>query len=125
MAGRRPATEAVIGYAYGHRFAERAAYDWSCETSIYLAQAVHRQGVGRALYEQLLGALAARGYRRAFAGDNAPKRREHRPAPRLRVSRMPAVTAASAGRTDAWHDVVWMQHDLQAVDIDPPPPISG
>ena len=75
---------AVVGYAYGHRFAERAAYDWSCETSIYLSRAVHRQGVGRALYEQLLGALATRGYRRAFAGDNAPKRLKHRPAPRLR-----------------------------------------
>ncbi|GAB3002409.1 hypothetical protein GCM10017788_54120 [Amycolatopsis acidiphila] len=52
---------AVIGYAYGHPSAERAAYRWSCETSIYLAPGGLRAGGGRLLYEALLARLAARG----------------------------------------------------------------
>ena len=40
----------VAGFAYAHRFAERAAYRWSCETTIYLEQGRRRTGAGRALY---------------------------------------------------------------------------
>jgi L-amino acid N-acyltransferase YncA len=114
----------VIGYAYGHRFAERAAYDWSCETSIYLAQGVHRQGVGRALYERLLVELAAQGYRRAFAGITVPNESStglHR-----------ALGFEHAGcyrrvgwKHGGWHDVMWMQRDLQVAETDPPPNISA
>src|ERR1700677_1858772 len=64
--------ETVVGYAYGHPFHERAAYGWSCETSVYLGLDLRRQGVGRALYLELLTRLAERGYRRAFAGITLP-----------------------------------------------------
>ncbi|MGC2168038.1 MAG: GNAT family N-acetyltransferase [Acidimicrobiales bacterium] len=53
--------ERVVGYAYGHEFHERAAYRWSCETSIYLALDQRRQGTGRTLYEALLARLGERG----------------------------------------------------------------
>lgn len=62
----------VVGFAYGHPFAERPAYRWSCETSIYLAPGRRRTGAGRALYEALLTRLAERGYRRAAAGMTLP-----------------------------------------------------
>jgi L-amino acid N-acyltransferase YncA len=62
----------VVGYAYGHSFAPRAAYRWSCETSIYLEAGRRRTGGGRLLYEALLTRLAARGYRRAMAGMTLP-----------------------------------------------------
>jgi L-amino acid N-acyltransferase YncA len=114
---------AVIGYAYGHRFAERAAYNWSCETSIYLAQAVHRQGVGRALYEQLLGNLEAQGYRRAFAGITLPN--DSSIGLHHAFGFQPAGCYRRVGWKDgAWHDVAWMQRDLQLAEIDPPPRIS-
>lgn len=114
----------VIGYAYGHRFAERAAYSWSCETSIYLMPTVHRQGVGRALYEELLGRLAAKGYRRAFAGITLPNEAS--------VSLHRALGFQDAGcyrrvgwKNAAWHDVAWMQRDLQRAEVDPPPEIAA
>src|ERR1700722_17474028 len=44
----------IVGYAYGHQFHDRAAYGWSCEVSIYLRDGVRRQGIGRALYQELL-----------------------------------------------------------------------
>jgi L-amino acid N-acyltransferase YncA len=114
----------VIGYAYGHRFAERAAYGWSCETSIYLASELHRQGVGRALYQELLGRLAILGYRRAFAAITLPNESS--------VGLHRAFGFEDAGhcrrvawKAGLWHDVKWMQRDLQVADIDPPPRISG
>lgn len=57
---------AVVGYAYATRFRERAAYRFVVETSIYLADTVQRQGVGRLLYEALLATLRAQGFTQAI-----------------------------------------------------------
>jgi L-amino acid N-acyltransferase YncA len=62
----------LIGYAYAHAFNSRAAYQWSAETSIYIAYARHGAGNGRRLYGQLRHRLSERGYRRAFAGITQP-----------------------------------------------------
>jgi L-amino acid N-acyltransferase YncA len=109
----------VIGYAYGHRFAERAAYGWTCETSIYLATDARGQGVGRTLYEALLSRLVARGYRRAFAAITVPNDAS--------IGLHRAFGFEDAGccrrvgwKNGAWHDVAWMQRDLQPTEIDPP-----
>ncbi|OWK31100.1 arsinothricin resistance N-acetyltransferase ArsN1 family B [Sphingomonas dokdonensis] len=57
---------AVIGYAYATRFRERAAYRWVVETSIYLADAAQRQGVGRSLYGALIATLRTQGFTQAM-----------------------------------------------------------
>ena len=44
---------AILGYAYTGAFKNRAAYDWSVETSIYVRSDSRRGGVGRALYDAL------------------------------------------------------------------------
>ncbi|HMC41979.1 MAG TPA: GNAT family N-acetyltransferase, partial [Acidimicrobiales bacterium] len=50
---------AILGYAYGHRFAARAAYLWSVETSVYLRPEARGRGAGRALYAALIAILRA------------------------------------------------------------------
>lgn len=50
----------IVGYAYASTFKERAAYNWSVETSIYLAKDVKGNGIGRMLYEALEEALKKR-----------------------------------------------------------------
>ena len=62
----------VVGYAYGGPFRARAAWQWSCEVSVYVERARRRGGGGRALYEVLLSRLADRGYRIAVAGMTQP-----------------------------------------------------
>ena len=62
----------VVGYAYACRWAERAAYDWSVETSIYIAAGQQGKGVGRALYAELFDRLRAQGFRVAVAGVTLP-----------------------------------------------------
>ena len=43
----------VQGYAYAGAFVGRAAYDWSCELTIYLARDARKMGLGRQLYTAL------------------------------------------------------------------------
>ena len=57
----------VLGYAYGHRFAVRAAYNWVCEVSIYIRRDAHGRGIGKALYTKLLDMLKKQGYLKAYA----------------------------------------------------------
>lgn len=49
----------IIGYAYVGRLHERAAYDWSVETSIYVDRCARKHGLGRQLYERLEAILRA------------------------------------------------------------------
>jgi L-amino acid N-acyltransferase YncA len=62
----------VAGYAYAQQFNSRAAYQWSVETSVYMAHDRLRIGGGRMLYAELLSRLTRRGFRRAFAGIAQP-----------------------------------------------------
>ena len=43
----------ILGYAYARAFVGRAAYDHSCETTIYLDRGYRGKGYGRLLYEAL------------------------------------------------------------------------
>lgn len=109
----------VLGYAYGGRFAPRAAYRWSCEVSVYLQPGLRRTGGGRALYGVLLPRLAERGFRMAFAGMSLPNDASagmHRA-----LGFEPCGTYRRVGwKAGAWHDVAWMQRPLGMVAATPP-----
>jgi len=63
-----------IGWACSQPFKDRAAYDSSVETSVYLAPGETGQGFGRPLYEVLLANLAKTELHRAFAGIAQPNK---------------------------------------------------
>ncbi len=58
-AGAHRTSEHIIGYAYVGRLHERAAYDWTVETSIYVDRSARKHGLGRQLYERLEAILRA------------------------------------------------------------------
>jgi phosphinothricin acetyltransferase len=62
----------AIGWTCSGKFREKAAYDTSVETSIYLKPGEHGQGMGRKLYETLFAALAGEDVHRAYAGITVP-----------------------------------------------------
>jgi phosphinothricin acetyltransferase len=109
----------VAGYAYAHPFAERAAYRWSCEVSIYLERERHRSGGGRLLYEALLARLADRGYLRAMAGMTMPNDASARFHQALGFEPV-GVYRRVGWKNGAWHDVAWVQKTI--LDADDPPP---
>ena len=62
----------MLGYAYGSSHRERAAYKWSVETTVYVAQRAQRSGIGRKLYAALIPMLQHAGYCNAYAGVALP-----------------------------------------------------
>lgn len=63
---------AAIGWASSGTFKDRAAYDTSVETSVYLAPGEVGRGLGRRLYQRLFDALAEEDIHRAFGGVAQP-----------------------------------------------------
>ena len=62
----------AIGWASSHHYNERAAYDTTVASSIYLAPDVTGQGLGRRLYAALFDALKAEDIHRIFGGITLP-----------------------------------------------------
>ena len=62
----------TAGYAYATRHRVRGAYQWSVDTSVYIAEDHRRRNIGRGLYTSLFAILAAQGYFNAFAGIALP-----------------------------------------------------
>jgi phosphinothricin acetyltransferase len=103
---------AVCGYAYGHRYRERAAYRYSVEVSVYVAQEALGSGVGTALYSALLEDLQRRGFHRAFAGITLPN--DASIALHRRFGFEPVGIFKEAGRKfNRWLDVSWWQRSLR------------
>jgi L-amino acid N-acyltransferase YncA len=62
----------VVGYAYASQHRAREAYRWSVDVTVYIDPAVHRRGIGRALYQRLLPILEHQGFHAAYAGIALP-----------------------------------------------------
>lgn len=56
----------ILGYAYAHRFAERAGYNWTAELSVYTDPRAKGLGLGRQLYEKMLKLSELQGIRTVF-----------------------------------------------------------
>ena len=113
----------VVGYAYAGPHAERAAYAWSVDTSVYVGASSQGQGVGGALYEELIRVLIELGYVSAFAGITLPNDSSialHEAVGFVRVGSFPAA-GFKFGR---WHDVGWWHRVLRRGPDRPEPPSS-
>lgn len=62
----------VIGYAYASKWKGRCAYRFSAESTVYLAPAAQRRGIGTALCESLFTLLRAQHIHAVMAGIALP-----------------------------------------------------
>ena len=62
----------AIGWASSSKFKDRAAYDTSIETTVYLAPGEAGRGVGARLYEALFSGLSREDVHRAYGAIAAP-----------------------------------------------------
>jgi phosphinothricin acetyltransferase len=110
----------VVGYAYATQHRARAAYDWSVDVSVYLAERARHRGLGRALYVALLDLLTAQGYANAFAGITLPN--DASVGLHEAIGFTPVGVYRSVGwKLGAWRDVGWWQRVLSSVATPPPP----
>ncbi|HLQ39037.1 MAG TPA: GNAT family N-acetyltransferase [Planctomycetota bacterium] len=100
------------GFAKAGPWRDRAAYQWTPETSIYLQPEQRGRGLGRSLYSRLLELLRAQGFRSAIGGITLPN-----PASVALHEALGFVhtgTVREAGcKFDAWHDVGFWQLRLR------------
>ena len=102
----------ILGYAYGSRAFERAAYGWDADLSIYLRQGCSGRGIGRALYETLEQRLAAQGYYVLYAlvtSANAGSCAFHEAMGYREAMRLPAC----GFKFGQWYDVIWYEKRLK------------
>lgn len=102
----------LLGYAYGSSHRERAAYQWSAETTVYVAQGAHRGGIGRSLYTALFPMLKDAGYCNAYAGVTLPNPGSvglHQAVGFKLIGTFPRV----GYKYGQWHDVAWFHLALR------------
>lgn len=115
----------IAGYAYAGPFQHREAYDWACETTIYLENRVQKCGMGRRLYEALECALKKMGIRNLYACVAYPEREDE------------FLTGNSAGfhehigyktvgtfhhcgcKFGKWYHMLWMEKVIGTHDLHP------
>ncbi len=101
----------VIGFAYAHEQAERAAYRWNVELSIYLGQRCGRKGLGTVMYRTLIELLKLQGYRRAYARVTMPNAASKRLHNKLGF-KVEWVQKRAGFKAGCWRDVVWFSKQL-------------
>ncbi|MEA5019924.1 MAG: N-acetyltransferase family protein [Gordonibacter sp.] len=113
----------IIGYAYAHRQAEREAYGWNAELSVYLSTAAHGHGLGSLLYRTLIELVRMQGVKCAYALVTIPNAASERLHETLGFHLM--GTQRNAGYTCAsWRDVAWYTLPLSSFDADPAPVVA-
>ena len=105
----------IQGYAYAGAFVGRAAYDWSCEMTVYLDHAAHKRGFGRKIYGALESALREMGILNLYACISYPENEDEY------LTRNSADFHAHLGFTQVgrfrkcgykfgrWYDMIWME----------------
>lgn len=105
----------ILGYAYAGVFKDRAAYDRSCEVTIYLDREAKGRGFGRLLYEALEEELRCMGILNLYACIGVPIVEDEY------LTRNSEEFHAHMGfaevgkfhkcgyKFDRWYDMIWME----------------
>lgn len=98
----------IVGYAYATSYKERAAYDWSVETTVYVKNDKHGLGIGKQLYLHLEQALKEKNIVNMLACITYPNPKSidfHTIFGFEKVGHFPKV----GYKFNEWRDIVWMQ----------------
>jgi L-amino acid N-acyltransferase YncA len=111
----------IAGYAYASTHREREAYQWTCESSVYVHENFKGRGIGKELYATLFAILQMQGIRNVYAGITIPnKASEHLHA---KSGFELFATYENIGyKLGSWHKVGWWKLQLNGFDLKPPPP---
>lgn len=102
----------VVGFASAGPFRSRAAYGRTAEASIYVAESVRLQGVGRALGEAILEKLRSAGYHSVVGVVALPNPASERLLEALGFRSVGTIREAGF-KLDRWWDVQLWQRVLE------------
>jgi phosphinothricin acetyltransferase len=112
----------VVGYAYAGSYRARAAYAWSVEVSVYLAEIARQRGIAGKLYATLFDLLSQQGFRTALAGIALPNPASVGFHEKMGFTLL-GVHHEVGWKFDQWHDVGWWRRGLG--DGSPPAPTKS
>jgi L-amino acid N-acyltransferase YncA len=112
----------VIGYACATPHRDRVAYRWCVEASVYLAPDFHGGGVALRLYEALFSILRRQGFVRCYAGITIPNPKSLRFHEKFGFQHIACFQRAGY-KLGQWHDVAWLEYEIQPLSSEPQEPI--
>ena len=104
-------TGRIIGYAYGHKQLERAAYRWNAELSEYLDSRVTSKGIGKRMLLVLLELLKAQGVHTVYSLVTSPNVKSDAMHNGCGFRTM-GVCKNTGYKSGKWHDVTWYEKAL-------------
>lgn len=113
----------ITGYAYASSHRERKGYQWCVEVSVYIHENFYRYGIAHALYTALFDILKCQGYVNAYAVITLPNEKSisfHKKFGFEDLTTYPKI----GYKLGKWHDVGWMQYEINPHEPDPPDPIK-
>lgn len=119
---------AFLGFARGHPWKVREAYDWTVEAGIYLAEPARGRGVGRLLYQRLFDTLRGQGFVIVLAGVTVPNPASERLHESMGMT-VAGEIAPAGFKLGRWMAVRYYQLMLRDLGVDEDPggirPVSG
>lgn len=113
----------VVGYAYSSRHAERAAYMWDVDFSIYINDSYLRYGIGKAFYTSLIEISKLQNIKNVYGGvteNNIKSEKLHE----YFGFKKAGVFHKTGYKFGKWLDVIWYEKDINESDEAPKPIIS-
>jgi len=113
----------VAGYAYAGKHRDRKGYQWCTEPSVYISEKYFGFGIANALYTALFDILKLQGYVNAYAVITLPNDRSIAFHKKFGFDYL--TTYKKIGyKLGQWHDVGWMQYEVNPHKEDPADPIK-
>jgi phosphinothricin acetyltransferase len=112
----------VAGYAYASPYRERAAYQWSCECSVYLHEQYRGRRIGEELYAVLFHILKLQGMKTVYAGITLPNEASEHLHARCGFEQF-ALYENVGYKLNAWQKVGWWRLTLGDYERKPAPPV--
>ena len=114
----------ILGYAYAHRQAERAAYQWNAELSVYLDNTCLQKGIGKVLYSVLIELVRLQHVCNVYGCITSPNARSEHLHEKMGFQRI-GVFHDTGYKLGRWHDVVWYEKSLFDPSLPPKPLLSN
>ena len=108
----------ILGYAYAHKFAERVAYQWNAELSVYLDMNSVSKGLGTKLYRILTEILKLQNITTVYGIVTLPNEKSERLHTSAGFSQI-CVLRNAGYKNGKWHDVAWFHKEIAPCLINP------
>ncbi|MGZ3924536.1 MAG: N-acetyltransferase family protein [Flavisolibacter sp.] len=113
----------IAAYVYASKHREREAYQWTCESSVYVHNQFKGKGIGVQLYGALFRVLKLQGFTNVYAGITLPNQASVRLHEKCGFIHF--ATYEDIGyKLGNWHTVGWWKLRINNYDPDPPPPLK-